>query len=416
MSESLQDILWILSIAMLVAIVARRLLLPYTIGLVVVGGLLAFFRIDVGPTLTSELILDLILPPLLFEAALALRWPSLRDELPPILTFSILGTLVAMAVVAFGLVRLFHWPLSSALVFGALISATDPVAIIAMFKDNKFHGRLSLLVEAESLFNDGAAAVLFAMALAWTQSGGHAPNAMETALGFARIVLGGVGVGALAGAAAILLARGTSEHLVELTLSAIAAFASFIAAERLQASGVLATVTAGLIVGNFGIFSPADSSFVSRRGREAMVNFWEFAAFLANSAIFLLIGANIAVMHYETYGPVVIAGVIVLALAARALAVYPLSLPFFRSRYRISLNEQHVLWWGGLRGALGLALALSLPASLPLRDEIVVVTFAVVAFSIVVQGLTMPWLLRRLAFLPLEPASQRSREVTPPSA
>ena len=130
-----------------------------------------------------------------------------------------------------------------------------------------------------------------------------------------------------------------------------------------------------------------------------MTNFWEFAAFLANSVIFLLIGANIAITHYETYGPTVIAGVIALALAARALAVYPLSLPFLGARCRISLNEQHVLWWGGLRGALGLALALSLPASLPLRDEIVVVTFAVVAFSIVVQGLTMPWLLRRLGFL-----------------
>ena len=406
MSENLQDVLWILSIAMLVAMVARRLLLPYTIGLVVVGGLLAFFRVDVGPQLTSELILDLILPPLLFEAALALRWPKLRADLPPILTFSVLGTLVAMAMVAFSLVWLLHWPLSSALVFGALISATDPVAIIAMFKDNKFHGRLSLLVEAESLFNDGAAAVLFAMALAWTQAGGHAPDAMETALGFARIVLGGVGVGALAGAAAILLARGTSEHLVELTLSAIAAFGSFIAAERLQASGVLATVTAGLMVGNFGIFSPDDRSFLSHKGREFMVSFWEFAAFLANSVIFLLIGANIAVMHYEAYGPAVIAGVIILTLAARALAVYPLSLPFFRTRHRISLNEQHVLWWGGLRGALGLALALSLPASLALRDEIVVVTFAVVAFSIVVQGLTMPWLLRRLGFLPSAPRSQ----------
>ncbi|MGO8740316.1 cation:proton antiporter [Rhodoblastus sp.] len=405
MSESLQDILWILSIAMLVAIVARRLLLPYTVGLVVVGGLLAFFRIDVGPRLTSELILDLILPPLLFEGALALRWPKLRADLPPILTFSIFGTLLAMAAVAAGLVFLLDWPPASALVFGALISATDPVAIIAMFKDSKFHGRLSLLVEAESLFNDGAAAVLFAMALAWAEAGGHAPNAGEPALSFARIVLGGVGVGAFAGAAAILLARGTSEHLVELTLSAIAAFASFVAAERLHASGVLATVTAGLIVGNFGIFSPADRSFLSRRGREAMVNFWEFAAFLANSVIFLLIGANISITHYETYGPTVIAGVIALVLAARALAVYPLSLPFLSTRYRISPSEQHVLWWGGLRGALGLALALSLPASLPLRNEIVVVTFAVVAFSIVVQGLTMPWLLRRLGFLSPDPGA-----------
>ena len=400
MSESLQEILIMLSVAMLVAMAARRVKLPYTIGLVGIGALLAFSKIDVGPDLTSELILDLILPPLLFEAALALRWRDLRADLAPILTFSILGTILAMAVVTAGLVWLLHWPLASALVFGALISATDPVAIIAMFKDNKFHGRLSLLVEAESLFNDGAAAVLFALVLAWAQAGGHSPSLPETAWTLVRIVVGGIGIGAAAGAVAILLARGTSEHLVELTLSTIAAFASFLAAEKLQVSGVLATVTAGLIMGNFGIFSPDEQSFVSRRGREAMTNFWEFAAFLANSVIFLLIGANVAVMHYETYGPVVLATVIALGLAARAFAVYPLSLALRGRKNAVSLPEQHVLWWGGLRGALALALALSLPASLPLRDEIVVVTFAVVAFSIVVQGLTMPPLLRLLGFLP----------------
>lgn len=400
MSENLQDILLMLSVAMLVALAARRVKLPYTIGLVIVGALLAASKIEIGPDLTSELILDLILPPLLFEAALALRWRDLRADLAPILTFSILGTVLAMAAVAAGLVWLLAWPLASALVFGALISATDPVAIIAMFKDNKFHGRLSLLVEAESLFNDAAAAVLFALALAWTQAADHAPSAVEAALTLACVVAGGLCIGAAMGATAIVLSRRTSDHLVELTLSTIAAFGSFLVAERLQVSGVLATVAAGLVIGNFGIFSPDERSFLSKRGREAMTNHWEFAAFLANSVIFLLIGANVAVMHYETYGPVVVGGVIALTLVSRALAVYPLALLFRGRANAIAPAEQHVLWWGGLRGALGLALALSLPASLPLRDEIVVVTFGVVAFSIVVQGLTMPPLLRLLGFLP----------------
>jgi monovalent cation:H+ antiporter, CPA1 family len=411
MSEGLQDILFMLSVAMLVAIAARRVKLPYTIGLVVVGALMAFSKVDVGPDLTSELILDLILPPLLFEAALALRWRALRADLAPILTFAVFGTLLAMAAVAAGLVFLLHWPLAPALVFGALISATDPVAIIAMFKDNGLHGRLSLLVEAESLFNDGAAAVLFALVLAWIAAGGHAPDALETALTFARVVFGGLAIGAVAGAAAILLSRGTSEHLVELTLSTIAAFGSFLAAEHLHVSGVLATVAAGLIVGNFGVFNPDEKSFLSKRGREAMTNFWEFAAFLANSIIFLLIGANVAVMPYETYGPVVIFGVIALVLVSRALAVYPLALLFAGRSSAVEMAERHVLWWGGLRGALGLALALSLPATLPLRDEIVVVTFGVVAFSIVVQGLTMPMLLRRLGFLNTAKASLAQQQI-----
>lgn len=396
MNENLREILWLLSIAMLVAIVARRLRLPYTVGLVAVGALLAFSRVDVGPDLTSELILDLILPPLLFEAALALRWRDLVADGRAIALFSVLGTLTAMVVVTLGLIYVFDFPVAPSLVFGALISATDPVAIIAMFKDNHFEGRLSVLVEAESLFNDGVAAVLFALSLSFAVHQDHGLGAVEIATELSRVALGGVAVGALAGAGACLLARGVTDHLVELTLSTIAAFASFLAAEHLGASGVLATVTAGLIVGHYGLGEADRPSVFTPRGREALTRFWEFAAFLANSVIFLLIGANIALAPYENYNYAVIVGVVALTLFARAGAVYPLSL-FLRGA--VSLPEQHVLWWGGLRGALGLALALSLPPSLPLREEIIVVTFATVAFSIVVQGLTMPVVLRRLKFL-----------------
>ncbi len=168
-------------------------------------------------------------------------------------------------------------------------------------------------------------------------------------------------------------------------------------------------------MGNLGIFAPRGKIFISARGREAMTNFWEFAAFLANSVMFLLIGANVANMPYETYGPAVLVGVIAMVLVgagADRLSAQP-RLP--RIAMGDSPHQQHVLWWGGLRGALGLALALSLPAALALRNDIVVVTFGVVAFSIIVQGLTMPLLLRRLGFLPLDPGSERSRENAPPS-
>jgi len=409
MDEGLRQIIAMLTVAMAVAMVARRLKLPYTVGLVLVGALLAFSRTEVGPALTTELIFDLILPPLLFEAALALHWRDLRRDLLPILILSSLGTVIAMAIIATGMIFLFHWPAPSALVFGALISATDPVAIIAMFKDNKIHGRLRLLVESESLFNDGAAAVLFALALAWAAASDHAPSAVDMSITLVRMVAGGVGVGAGLGGAAILFARGTPEHLVEVTLTTIAAFASFLVAERLHVSGVLATVTAGLIMGNLGAATPRGRIFISARGREAVTTFWEFAAFLANSVVFLLIGANVANMPYHAYGPGVLVGAIAMTLVGRALTVYPLSLAFRGSRWAISTAEQHVLWWGGLRGALGLALALSLPAELPLRNEIVVVTFGVVAFSIIVQGLTMPLLLRWLGFLPTPVPSPRLR-------
>lgn len=400
MDEGLRQIVAVLAVAMLVAIAARRLKLPYTVGLVVAGAGVALSRPDFGLRLTHDAIFDLILPPLLFEAALSIRWTELRRDLFPILVLATLGTLAAAAVVTFGMMQFAGWPLPSALVFGVLIAATDPVAIIAMFKDNGVKGRLRLLVETESLFNDGAAAVLFVMALAWAQAGGGPPSGAETAGTLARIVLGGIAIGALCGGLAIGVAWRTSEHMVEAALTTVAAYGSFLLAEYFHDSGVLATVTAGLIMGNLGVLSPEGKGFLSRRGRDFVLEFWEFAAFFANSAVFLLIGVNVAQMPFEAHGPWTLLIAIAVGLVGRALTVYPLSLAFTWSRWAISSGQQHVLWWGGLRGALALALALSLPEALPLRDDIVFVTFGVVAFSIVAQGLTMPLLLGRLGFPP----------------
>jgi CPA1 family monovalent cation:H+ antiporter len=399
MDESLRQAVAVLAVAMIVAIAARQIKLPYTVGLVIVGAGLTLSKADFGPHLTHDLIYDLILPPLLFEAALMISWTELRRDALPILALSTVGTVVAASAVACGMMWLLGWPIASALVFGALIAATDPVAIIAMFKDNDVHGRMRLLVESESLMNDGAAAVLFVMALAWAQSGGQEQSALETVAALARIVFGGVAVGAACGGAAILVTGRTSEHLIEAALTTVAAFGSFLIAEHLHVSGVLATVTTGLMMGNLGVLGAEDKSYLTIKGREFVVSFWEFAAFMANSVVFLLIGVDVAGAQFQFYAPKVLIGAIAIALAGRALTVYPISLAFLRTRWRITFPEQHILWWGGLRGALGLALALSLPSTLPLRDEILVVTFAVVGFSIVVQGLTMPLLLRRLGFL-----------------
>ena len=399
MDYGLKQIVGVLAVAMVVAIAARRFKLPYTAGLVVVGAVLAFSKADLGIPLTRDLIFNLILPPLLFEAALNISGSALLGDIVPILVLSLFGTVVAAAVTASGAIWLLGWPAPSALVFGALIAATDPVAVIAMFKDNGLKGRLRLLVESESLFNDGVAAVLFVMALAWAQSARNAQIDLGTIGELTRIVLGGIAVGAICVGASILVAWRTSEHLIEATLTTVAAFGSFFLAEQLQVSGVLATVTTGLIMGNFGVSPTEEKSFLSSKGREFILSFWEFAAFLADSVVFLLIGVAIATMPFDAYGIEVLPVMILITLLGRGLTVYSLSLLFLRSRWAISLNEQHILWWGGLRGALALALALSLPPMLPLRDEIVVVTFGVVAFSIIVQGLTMPLLIRRLGFL-----------------
>ena len=400
MDESLRQAVALLAIAIVVAIAARQFRLPYTVGLVIVGAILTLSKPGFVPHLTHDLIFDLLLPPLLFEAALSMSWRELQRDFFPIAVLATLGTVIAACIVTGGMVWLLDWPAPSALVFGVLIAATDPVAIIAMFKDNKLKGRLCLLVEGESLLNDGAAAVLFVMALAWAQAAGHTQASFATVTTLVRIVLGGVIIGAVFGGVAVLVAKRTSEHLIEGALTMVAAYGSFSAADYFDVSGVLATVTAGLVLGNLDLLSSDKKGYLSLKGREFVISFWEFAAFLANSVVFLLIGIDVAAMPFESYGVPVLLVSVALVLLGRGLVVYPLSLLFLRSRWAISLREQHVLWWGGLRGALGLALALSLPVTLPLRHEIVVVTFGVVAFSIVVQGLTMPLLLRRSGFLP----------------
>ena len=384
----------LLMVAILVAIAARRLRLPYTVGLVVAGMSLAISHVDLGITLTHDIIFDMILPPLLFEAALKLRWSELQRDAAPILLLSIVGVLISAAVTYLGMSRLLGWPAAPALIFAVLIAATDPVAVIALFKDLGIQGRTRLLVESESLFNDGVAAVLFALALTWI-SGAPSGAGLPWHLLF-TMSGGGLLVGAVVGLGALAVAGRTGDHLVETAVTVAASYGAFLLAEDLHFSGVLATVAAGLVVGAVGVRAAGRRLGLSRQGRVFVLEFWEFLAFAANSVVFLLIGVSVSRIQLGGFGYTSLIVTILLVLLGRAACVYPLSLVFRSSRWKITLAEQHVLFWAGLRGALGLALALSLPDALPMRGAVVVATFVVVTFSVVVQGLTMPALLRRL--------------------
>ncbi|MGD0142835.1 MAG: cation:proton antiporter, partial [Rhizomicrobium sp.] len=244
----------LLVVAILVAIVARRLSLPYTIGLVIAGIGLALAHFETGLVLTHDFIFDIILPPLLFEAALSIHWSELKRDMLPVLTLSTLGVAISAVVVAAGMAYFLKWPLAPALVFGVLIAATDPVAVIAMFKDTGMKGRLRLLVESESLFNDGVAAVLFGLVLTWAQLSGHtSPGAASVATALSLTSGGGIAIGLAVGATAIALAGRTTDHLVETALTTVAAYGSFLLAEHFHCSGVLATVAAGLLMGNVAV-------------------------------------------------------------------------------------------------------------------------------------------------------------------
>jgi CPA1 family monovalent cation:H+ antiporter len=360
--------------------------------LVAAGIGLAFLRFSHSFGLTKDLLFTVLLPPLIFQAAFYLDWRRLRRDLGVIVVLATLGVVLSAGITTVGMHYLAQWQWISALVFGVLIAATDPVSVIATFQEAGARGRLVMLVEAESLFNDGTAAVFFAMVL--DLAAGKSPSPLGSVLQFFLTAGGGLATGMAIAALALLLAGNTQDHLIEIALTTVAAYGSFLLAEHFQMSGVLATLSAGLTLGNLG-----KSWRISDRGKEAVQDFWEYAAFVANSLIFLLIGIRVGMQNFRSVW-FAAAMAILLVTLGRAAAVYPCSALFWRSRQHIPAKQQHILFWGGLRGALALALALALPDDLPGRETIITVSFAVVAFSIFVQGLTMKPLLRASGELP----------------
>jgi monovalent cation:H+ antiporter, CPA1 family len=377
----------LLLVACLIAMLTRRLGLPYIVGLVVAGFLIALLPNAPDLPLSRDLIFNILLPPLVFEAALQLDWRRFRHELPLTLTLAFLGVGIAAAVVAAGMHWLIGWSWIGAALFGVLIAATDPVSVIASFREMGCLPRVSMVVEAESLLNDGVAAVGFAVLSAIAV--GASPGAASVIPAFLWTLGGGVVIGLGVSATILLIVGRTDDPLVEITLTTIAAYGSFLLAERFHCSGIISALTAGLLIGSAG------TRFLTCAGRDRVHWAWEYFAFLANSFVFILIGLNEAGQPLHRLGATSAAVAILFVLAGRALSIYPLSILFFRSRWRLPAAFQHTLFWGGLRGALALALALAVPTAVAEREAIILTAFVVVAFSILVQGLTMPWLIKR---------------------
>jgi CPA1 family monovalent cation:H+ antiporter len=391
MTSDLSQLGFLLFVSALVAMLTRRVHLPYTVGLMLAGMGLYFCHIYIKWHLTKDLIFSVFLPPLVFEAALLIRWREFKRDLPVVALLASVGVLLAAAVTAAGMHYALHWDWGAAVVFGVLIAATDPVSVIATFKEARLQGRLRLLIEAESLLNDGTAAVAFVAVLGIL--GGAPKDVLSVASMLLVTIVGGALIGVVVAAGFMRLAGRTPDYLVEITFTTLTAYGSFFVAEHFHTSGVLAALTAGLVVGNF-----RSSGLITDEGRHALGPFWEYVAFVANSLIFLLIGAQEAQQHFDDlWGAVLMA--ILLVTLGRAAAIYPLCASFSRSRLRVEARHQHVLVWGGLRGALALALALALPDDLPHREAIITITFAVVAYSVFVQGLTIQPLLRWLRLL-----------------
>ncbi len=405
--ENLKQFLVVLLVSLSVAILPQMFSwfrrIPYTLLLVIVGLGLAIFNVRLVQ-LSPELILFILLPPLLFEAAWNLKWSKLKQDLIPICLYAILGVVISIVGMAVSLDRLTDLSLTTALVIGASLSATDPVSVTALFRELGVDERLTILMEGESLFNDGMAVVAFSFLLAF--AGGTVDLSVQPILTQLVVVVGiGLATGGIIGLAISYLTQRFDLPLVEQSLTLVSAYATYLIAEDLGGSGVIGVVTTGLILGNFG-----SRIGMNPRTRIIVSEFWEFLAFFVNSIVFLLIGDRI---HFEilSENSVAIAVTIAAMILTRAVAIYGLgSLSNRLAHSEISLPVRAVLWWGGLRGAVSIALALSVPASFPGREVVIATVFGAVLFTLLVQGLTIQPVLKHLDLLGDLPLRQQYLE------
>jgi CPA1 family monovalent cation:H+ antiporter len=385
------------SVATVVALVARRFKLPYTVALVLAGLALGSARVFEAPHLTKELLYAVFLPGLLFEAAFNLEFRRFLQNKLAIFALAIPGVVAAVALTTIFLVPVVNglglatgFTVGEGLVFAALISATDPIAVVALFKSLGTPKRLAVLVEGESLLNDGTAVVVFTLVLSFVT--GRPTSAVAAGFDFVRVVGMGVLIGAGLGYAVSMVVHRVDDPMIEITLTTIAGYGSFAAAESFHYSGVIATVTAGMLCGNHA------PSGMSASTRVAVASFWEYLAFALNSLVFLLIGFEIDVHDVlAAWQPILVAYAAVTIARAAVTALVGLALK--RTREKIPISWGAVLTWGGLRGALSMVLVLGLPAEFGHRDLVVSMTFGVVILSILSQGTTMGPLLRRLGLV-----------------
>lgn len=385
--------LGLLLVASATAVCVKWIKMPYAVALVLAGLAIGLSHIIPPVVITPELVLRIFLPALLFEASWNLDIRALKRDWLPISVLATIGVVVCMLGVAGVLHLVTGLNLQTALLFGAMVSATDPVSVIALFRQIGIDKRLTTILEGESLFNDGTAVVLFQLMLGIVVSG--AAISLPTTIGqFFVVVLGGILVGVVLGYFASRITRAFDDHLLETTLTVVTAYGALLAADKLHVSTVLAVVAAGIVFGNYG-----SRTGMSATTRLAVDTSWEYAAFLVNSLLFLLIGLQVQVPLLVKYAPV-IGFAVAAVILGRLIVVYGIC-PFVSTdRLPIPDKWRHLLFWGGLRGALVMALALSLPLSFPDREALVNMTFGVVLFTLLVPGLTMGPLIKLLRMAP----------------
>ena len=379
--------------------------MPASVGLVLVGLAISIVGPDVGlpigpgPLIDPGLLLAIVLPGLVFEAAFRTDLAVLRPSVVAVVVLAIPGVVIVAAVVAVVLKATTGLSLTEGFLVGAMVAATDPAAVLSTFRHVAVAPRLATMVEMESLVNDGTGIVLFALALELLAGQASLGGSIVT---FIVSVVGAGILGLAAGWLGSWIVRRAHDHLAELTISAVLAYGSYLGAEAAGLSGVIATL---VVAGTFGALA---RDGLTPRAVEAIDVVWEFVAFLLTAAVFLLVGLSIAPGAFVPAAGAIGWGIAAI-LIARAAVVYGLigggsavlgriaeaRGRAFASAEAVPRAWLHVLFWAGLRGAVSVALALSLPADLPNRNLLQGVTFGIVLFTLIVQGSSAGWVVGR---------------------
>jgi CPA1 family monovalent cation:H+ antiporter len=370
-----------LATAALVSAVAARVRVPYTVALVVVGLAAGTLGVARGVTIRPDTVVIVLILPLLFEGAIRIPRAYLRTYAPLILALAVPGTLVSAGVIAAGAV-LGGIPWHSAMLLGAIAAAIDPAGVIALVRQARLDARFGTVLEGEAVVNDAVAIVLFTLAAA-----SASPGIGSTLGAFAWLLVGGAAAGALAGAVVAYALSGVTEPVVEALGSLVAAAAAYVAAETVRASGVIGVVAAGLA------FAALAGRNLTGGGQETVRVVWDVIAFLANSALFLLVGVLVPLSLLARH-VALIAIVVLAALVARALVVYIFAGALARPNAPVPVAWRHVLVWSGLRGGVAVALVLALPPMLPRRDGVAAAILGLVVWTLIGQGLLVEPVMR----------------------
>jgi CPA1 family monovalent cation:H+ antiporter len=365
------------AVATVLGLVSKRArLLPYPVVLAAAGIAVGLLPGGQFPRIGGSVILLAFVPGLIFEAALTLDLAELRRRLLPVGLLATAG--VAITVLLIGLLTHVALGLSwaSGMLLGAILAATDPIAVITLLRRVRAPGGLVAILEGESLFNDGTGVAVFAAVLATISSG--APSFGDATLRFAAITLGGTAIGLAVGFLGLALLRFAEDAPLEILATLVIAYGSYLAADLLHASGIVAVVVAGVVVARYG-------AQIGRLHGTQLLGFWNLLAFVLNAMLFILVGAALPAW---TLAPVI--GLIVAAFAImlvmRAVPVYGLLALAARRGAAIPWTWRHVTFWAGLRGALSVALALSVAGLRGVDGRVSVIAYGVVLLSLLVQG------------------------------